>query len=145
MDVRGRSVDARLVASLGPITLGEEDCSSEDVVPLTLGSPDNLRVPFDMVEASGVWAFSLLPTVAFSAGAGAAGTRLLLFEIALSFAFFAFSFSAAESLLSLCITSARAFPIEEKLRALIEARVLGRVRWGSPPRLSSVVDIVVRV
>lgn len=142
--LRGRRDDARFTPILGLIVL-VADCSSEDVPPLGLGNPDNLRAFLDMVFASGEAALSFLAAAALSVDEGAGGTRLLRFETAESFTFFPFSFSPLGSLLSLCMASARAFPIEEKLRDFSEARVMGRVRCGSPVASAGIVDVVVRV
>lgn len=144
-ELRGRNVDERVTPRFALITLGEDDCSSEDVVPLALGSPESRRELFaEIVFVSGDAAFSLLPAAGLSTGDGA-GTRLRRLEMVLSLTFFAFSFSAADSLLSLCMTSARAFPMDEKLRALMCALVLGRVRWGTPASVAGSVGMVARV
>lgn len=130
-DVRGRRLDARTLAPrLGLVVTGDDDCSSEDVVPLAFGRPDNLREALVIVLASGDAAF--LADAAFSAAAREGGTTLLRLDD-VSFVFLPFSFSSFSSfpLLSLCITSANAFPMDEKLSdCLIVLRVWGRERVG---------------
>lgn len=141
-ELRGRRVDARFALILGLIVLGD-DCSSEEVPPLGLGKPESLRVFFVTLLASGEAVFSRLTVAALSADGGPGGTRLLRFDTVLSFVFFPFSFSPAESL---CIASARALPMEEKLRDFNEARVMGLLRCGSPvASVGIVVVVVVRV
>lgn len=139
--LRGRRDDARFTPILGLIVLGA-DCSSEDVPPPGLGSPDSLRVCLDILFASSGTILSVL-TAALSVDEGAGSTRLLRFEAAVSFTFFPFPFSSLGSLLSLCMASASAFPIEEKLRDFSEALVTGRVRCGSPVEASAGIVVAV--
>lgn len=139
-DVRGRRLDARtLPPRLGLVVTGD-DCSSEDVVPLAFGSPDSLREALVIVLASGDAAFFADAT--FSAAAREGGTTLLRLDD-VSFDFLTFSFSSFSSfpLLSLCMTSANAFPMDEKFSdCLIVLRVWGRERVG-PPALAAATSV----
>ena len=97
-------------------------------------SADCLRVWRVMVLASGESSVSFLDG-GFSVDARAGGARLtaLVRRAAASFFFATFSLSLSFSFESLCITSARALPTEERPKDWrIELRVVGLVRAGAP-------------
>ena len=110
--------------------------SSDDVVPrgLTLGRPDILLAGFGTAFASGDELLSLVSTpAAFSeGGCVVAGTRLPRLA-AVSFVFFdCFSLSPCPSR-SLCITSARALPIDVSPSVCrMDVLVVGRGRKTRP-------------
>lgn len=134
-DVRGRRLEERVRTRLGLLPTGElDDCSSEDTNPVDLGNADSLRELRVIVFTSGDTVFSFLAATAGLSVAAAAGIALLRLEDSLIFLpTFSFSLSAAPSLVSLCITSARAFPTFASVREWrIELLVFGLER-GRPP------------
>ncbi len=130
-ELRLRTVTRTLLEPLGlALSAGDTVCSSGG--PASFFSADCLREWRVMVFASGDSSTSFFFAGALSAGARAVGARMALVRrAAVSFFFVAFSLSF--SFESLCMTSAMAFPTEERPKDWrIELRVVGLDRVDAP-------------
>ena len=130
-ELRLRTDDRVLMVALGlALSEGDEDCSS---VWVSFLSADCLREWRVMVLASGESSVFLAGGLSVDAREVGARLMALVRRAAVSFFFVAFSLSFSFSLESLCITSARALPTEERPNDWrIELRVVGFVRRDAP-------------
>lgn len=131
--LRTEADDRALIDALGlPLSDGDEDLSSSAASFLRA---DCLRVWRVIVLTSGDVASSFFFAAGFSTELRAGARWMALVRrAAVSFAFSFFDALSLFSFDSLCITSARALPTEERPKDWrIELRVIGLLRGGSAP------------